>query len=81
MKHLLITLTIACGCGGSDVWAPAPPESKLADLTDVQRACVRQCYELERCAGDRPDPCADFCLDDDGPAVMSEWLAACEGEQ
>ena len=75
MNRLLITIAL------SVVGCVPPIESKLADLTYEQSACVRECYELERCAGDRPDPCADFCLDEDGPAVMTQWLVTCEGEQ
>ena len=55
-----------------------PVDSKLADLTRAQKVCVNECYQLEACAGERPDPCADFCLEDDGPETMTEWLAECE---
>ena len=74
MKTLALAALLAIGC--------VPPiESKPVDLSDAQRACVRSCYALEHCSGDRPDPCADFCLEPDGPERMTAQLSQCEATE
>ena len=67
---ILILILLAGACGDID--------SKLVELTREQKQCVNQCYDLGECLGDRPDPCADFCLSEGGPDLIATALDDCQ---